>query len=75
MVETVLVARRINAPITDELYEQLLGDSNDAGVTMSDQMRALLEFWSTDEDLRDRARERAKVIRTETKRQQYQRKK
>lgn len=73
-MEMVAVAKRINAPISDELYEQLSRDSEQAGVAMSDQMRALLEMWANDPATRDAARARAKDIRVETKRQQYQRK-
>lgn len=71
----VVVVKRVNAPISDDLYERLQSDSDEAGVTMSDQMRALLEMWLDDERLRDEVHQRAKVLRAETKRQQYQRKK
>lgn len=68
------MAKRINASIPDELYVELARESDEAGVTMSDQMRALLEMWATDSTVREQATARAKDIRVETKRQQYQRK-
>lgn len=67
--------KRINTSITDEVYDALQRDCDEAGVTMSDQMRALLELRAEDPALRDVATERAQEIRKESLRRQYRREK
>lgn len=69
----LIMAKRINAPVSDELYDALQRDCERTGLTMSDYMRALLELWDTDSNIRKVATDRARVIRAETRRQQYRR--
>lgn len=68
-----IMPKRINTSIADEVYDELQRDCDEAGVTMSDQMRALLELRVEDPHLRRTATERAQGIRKEALRRQYRR--
>lgn len=67
------MAKKINANLSDELWGSLQDAVTQHGLTMSDYMRALLEMWDEDEALKEASTQRARAIRAQARKAQYQR--
>lgn len=70
----LLMAKRLNANVSDSLYDAVTEFAYEAGVTRSDLISGLLQLWNDDyEGLRTAVIQPAKSHRREIQERQYDR--